>query len=242
MLSASDGWAVGVGGTIVRWNGTSWSTFGSPTTDTLNALSIRTAADGWAVGNAGRIIRWNGSSWTSVTSPTSNALRAVSARSGSDAWAAGDNGTILHWDGTSWTIAPTPTTRAIYGMGFADAGNNSGWLVAVQGRIFQGPVAPYFPVGRFTSQVLDMDSATATPETASWTSSAPVGTSLTVAVRTGNVATPDGTWTAWSQEYSVGSGIPFSVASGRYAQLRATLNASDTAQTPTLEDITFTYR
>jgi len=242
MLSSTDGWAVGVSGTIVRWNGASWATVGSPTTDTLNALSFLNATDGWAVGNGGRIIRWNGASWATVTSPTASNLRAIAMRAPSDGWAAGDNGTILHWDGVSWTVTASPTTRAIYGMGFADKGNNNGWIAAVQGRIFQGPVAPYFATGRLFSSVLDMDSATATPMTVSWTSSVPSGTSLTMAVRTGNVPVPDGSWTAFSPEVSVGYGSPFVATPGRYAQLRATFSASDTAQTPTLDDFQFTYR
>jgi len=163
-------------------------------------------------------------------------------RASSDGWAAGDDGTIIHWDGTSWTLSSSPTTRAIYGLGFAAPGNNTGWLVAVQGRVFQGPVAPYFSTGRLFSSVLDMDSATATPMTASWTAAVPSGTGLTMSVRTGNTAVPDGSWTAYSPEVSVGYGSPFSVAPGRYAQLRATLSASNTSLTPTFEDFTFTYR
>ena len=62
MVSADDGWAVS-DGTIIRWNGTEWSTVTSPTGAGLYSVFMVGADDGWAVGENGTIIRWTGTEW-----------------------------------------------------------------------------------------------------------------------------------------------------------------------------------
>jgi hypothetical protein len=58
--------AVGVGGTILRWDGNSWSadpqSF-SVATRTLNAVAFGSDGQGWAVGQGGTIIHFDGSAW-----------------------------------------------------------------------------------------------------------------------------------------------------------------------------------
>lgn len=63
MVSTNDGWAVGDGGTIIRWNGTQWNTITGPTNENLYSMSMVNASDAWAVGSNGTIIRWNGAEW-----------------------------------------------------------------------------------------------------------------------------------------------------------------------------------
>ena len=63
MVGADDGWAVGEDGTILRWNGTDWSTWTSPTTADIRSVFMVSSSDGWAVGGSGTIIRWNGTGW-----------------------------------------------------------------------------------------------------------------------------------------------------------------------------------
>ena len=57
--SPNDVWAVGNGGTIVRWNGAEWSLAASPTSNHLLDVDMLSINDGWAVGE-GVILRWNG--------------------------------------------------------------------------------------------------------------------------------------------------------------------------------------
>jgi hypothetical protein len=63
IVGPDDGWAVGEAGTILRWNGTDWSSWASPTTEDLYKVFMVSSGDGWAVGRSGTIIRWNGSGW-----------------------------------------------------------------------------------------------------------------------------------------------------------------------------------
>jgi hypothetical protein len=92
--SASDVWAVGPGGALGHWDGASWTTPPSPTTQDLNWAWGTSPQNIWAVGAAGTIVHYNGSDWTTVASPTGQDLYGV-AGNGADAWAVGDGGTLL---------------------------------------------------------------------------------------------------------------------------------------------------
>ncbi len=98
MLSTTDGWAVGAGGVILRWNNPTVGTWninaapGAVTALSLNAVACFTAEDCWAVGNslnAGTdppvMLHWNGSGWATVAAPAGfdehlNALSLIGAR------------------------------------------------------------------------------------------------------------------------------------------------------------------
>jgi hypothetical protein len=119
--SASDCWAVG--SDIARWNGNSWSTYGSG--GSLKSITCLSGSDCWAVGNA-LIEHWNGSSWVVVPEPRENYeanpdyLAAVSCASSSDCWAVGTVVTgeetsetlTEHWNGSSWSIVYSPSPSA----------------------------------------------------------------------------------------------------------------------------------
>ncbi len=116
-VNANDCWAVGDQGKTFRWNGASWSTVASPTTDRLNSVFCVSANDCWAVGQIGAIIRWGGTSWSTVISshPVGRPpLYSVFCASSADCWAVGEHGTIVHWAGSSWSTVTSPTSRDIY--------------------------------------------------------------------------------------------------------------------------------
>lgn len=56
--SATDAWAVGPLGTIVRYNGTSWAVVKSGVTVTLRGVWGTSASDMWAVGDGGTILHY----------------------------------------------------------------------------------------------------------------------------------------------------------------------------------------
>jgi Tfp pilus assembly protein PilX len=71
--SANVGFAVGVAGKILQYNGSNWVATSSPVSTDLNGVYTVSASEAWAVGAGGVILRWNGSSWSSVSSPTTTA-------------------------------------------------------------------------------------------------------------------------------------------------------------------------
>jgi hypothetical protein len=98
-------------------------------------------------------------------------------------------------------------------------------------------MSPYSAAGSFTSRVFDAGSSV-TWTTLSFTNQLPAGTSLVVSVRTGNTATPDGTWTSFVTLAGSGSNVG---ATARYLQYRVDLTTSDLNQTPVLQDVTVAY-
>jgi hypothetical protein len=95
MVDANDGWAVGAFGTIIHWNGASWSIVASPTGDALNSVFMVNSNDAWAVGLSGDIIQWDGTSWKFVTNiDFLNSVFMVNSQNG---WAVGSSGTALYY-------------------------------------------------------------------------------------------------------------------------------------------------
>ena len=145
MLNA---WAVGDGGTIAMWSGSSWTTVTSPTAMNLYSVVFNNATSGWAVGgnsNQGVILHYNGtwSEWKLVsfsghaggTDPINATLYGVTVSSdGMSGWAVGANGLALGWDGNTWyafTDASTNTLRAVGMM----HGSLDAWAVGDSGTI-----------------------------------------------------------------------------------------------------------
>ncbi len=77
-------------------------------------------------------------------------------------------------------------------------------------------MSPFGASGTYTSKVLDAGVAV-NLGAITWDAEVPTGTTMVVAVRTGNVATPDATWSAFTTVAASG-GVP--ALSGRYLQYR----------------------
>jgi outer membrane protein assembly factor BamB len=74
-----------------------------------------------------------------------------------------------------------------------------------------------------------------------WEAETPAGTAVKVAVRSGNVADPDDTWSDWSEEQTDGREAVIAAPPARYLQYRVTLATQDPARTPALRSLTFRY-
>jgi sugar lactone lactonase YvrE len=73
-----------------------------------------------------------------------------------------------------------------------------------------------------------------------WKSDTPTGTAVTVSIRSGNVADPDDTWSAWSAEQASDTRAKAPLA--RYLQYRVTLTSDNAKATPTLRQFTLRYQ
>jgi hypothetical protein len=133
------GFAVGDGGFILQFNGTTWTKITSPTTQNLEAVLVVSATEAWAVGAAGVILKWNGTAWATVTSPTTTQLNAITmldatlsgtAQSG---WAVGNAGVAVTYNGTSWALNSTGNTNNMNGV--AQFNNNDVWAAGNAGTI-----------------------------------------------------------------------------------------------------------
>ena len=135
--SGSDVFAVGNSGTILHYDGTSWSAMASGTTIQLNGVWGCSETDVFAVGANGTILHYDGSTWSAMASGTTQALYGVWGSSGTDVFAVGNSGTILHYDGSSWSAMASGTTTQLNGVWsssgsdvFAVGGAYSGFFIS----------------------------------------------------------------------------------------------------------------
>jgi hypothetical protein len=94
---------------------------------------------------------------------------------------------------------------------------------------------PYQTAGSFLSRVFD-GSTGISWESIDWAADVPSGTSLAIAIRTGNTAIPDSTWTPFTAIAAPGA----LAVQSRYIQYRADLASSDVHVTPVLSDLRIT--
>ncbi len=127
-------WAVGDGGVILLWNGTSWTTQTSGTTKHLYGVWGTAANDVWAVGEDNTLLHYNGTAWSAVAAAATATMYGVYGTGTADIWAVGDAGVIQHWDGTSWTTVRAVVTplRAVWVSSPVD-----GWAVGDSGAVYR---------------------------------------------------------------------------------------------------------
>jgi len=103
-------------GTILNFDGVSWTPQTSTTVFDLKALWASPVGAGFmafSAGASGIILSNNGSGWTQEVSPTINTINALWGASTTDVFAVGDQGVILHFDGHTWTEMPNTGTAGI---------------------------------------------------------------------------------------------------------------------------------
>jgi hypothetical protein len=114
-VTGSDCWAVGNGGEILHWNGSSWLLSPSPAgTGDLSQVACGSAKSCWALGS-NLLLHWNGADWTtdSLSLPARAQLASVKCSSASNCFIVGDYGAhtrtlALHWNGAKWKRVATP--------------------------------------------------------------------------------------------------------------------------------------
>jgi len=151
-----DGWAVGLGGQIWRYQGGTWGAVFRPTTNNLNSVFINNpgATDpqpaGWAVGNGGTVLALTISGgapiWTlrGIPGVSSQNLNAVYFKDSDHGWIVGASSTILQttdggntWSGGIGQVTGAPAGTNLTSV-FVDqfgtgAGNGDGWAVGDDG-------------------------------------------------------------------------------------------------------------
>ncbi len=125
--SVNNIFAVGAGGTIIRYNGSNWSPQTSTVTTNLNGVWGSSATTVYAVGIGGKILKTinGGSSWSSMTNNDTRGLNAVWGSPTGSIFAVGDDGTIRYYDGDGdnngspddiWEFQDSHTTVKLLGV------------------------------------------------------------------------------------------------------------------------------
>ncbi len=131
--SANDVWAAGVGGTILHYNGTSWSAEESGTCETLSGLWGTSATNLYAVGTLGTVLHRTAAGWSKLAAPTCNSLRLLWGSSVADVWIGGDK-LFLYWDGQNLSAAPL-TVANTYVEALSGLGSSDVWAIASGGLL-----------------------------------------------------------------------------------------------------------
>jgi hypothetical protein len=74
-----------------------------------------------------------------------------------------------------------------------------------------------------------------------WKAHTPPGTAVSLAVRTGNVAEPDETWSDWSAEQTSAANARINAPTARFLQYRVTLTTDSPRLTPALHSVALRY-
>lgn len=126
-------YAVGAGGTILRYDGVNWVSMMPGTSVQLNAVWGSSPTDVFAVGANGTILHYNGTTWTFIPSGATDQLNGVWGSSPTDVFAVGANGKILHYDGKSWTDMSNPAVNPLNDVW--GTANNDVFAVGANGTI-----------------------------------------------------------------------------------------------------------
>ena len=130
------GYAVGAGGTVRIWNGTSWSVADASTPETFH--SVFTFGNvAWAVGTNGIICRYINGAWQPLTSTVTTTLLDVAFLNGSFGYAVGVGGTILRTldGGVTWTALSSGVNVDITAIAILSA--DVAWVTCGDGQVLQ---------------------------------------------------------------------------------------------------------
>ncbi len=104
---------VGNAGTVLHWDGQTWTKETTPTTQDLWGVWGAAPDDLWAVGGDGQkagqatLLHFDGAAWSAVTLPAMQKpnvfqLLKVWGTGPDNVYAVGQRGEVLHWTGTDW--------------------------------------------------------------------------------------------------------------------------------------------
>lgn len=137
----NDVFAGGYDGSIVHYDGQSWTRQSTPVTGPIWGIWAVASDDVWAVGDAVDhskppfVIHYDGESWSNVALPVLerpgvHALYKIWGSGPDNIYAVGENGAVLHWDGESFEEMGLGVSQDLVGIWGTDADN----IMIVGGR------------------------------------------------------------------------------------------------------------
>jgi photosystem II stability/assembly factor-like uncharacterized protein len=136
-ISPTAGWTVGTNGTILFYNGTEWVSQSSPSSNTLNSVSMLSRSAGWAVSDHGEVLRCRNGVWSIYTG---NALpndiyTDVSVRGTDQGSIIGRDSTFLYLQDGDWNVDGSTPDNTLDLSAVSFAPNGIGWAVSEHGDL-----------------------------------------------------------------------------------------------------------
>ena len=138
--SATDVYAAGDAGTVLRFDGTNWSPAGVGSSALLAGIWASAASNVIAVGvqsNSAAAYRYT-TAWQSMNVGVSLELTSVWGPAPTDLYVSGAAGTILRFDGQSWQVMPTGTTEYLWSVTGDPSGVGGGFAVGFNSTLVTG--------------------------------------------------------------------------------------------------------
>ncbi len=133
----NDVWAVGDKGTVMHFDGHSWTRSPSGTEEDLTSVTGTSPTNVYVSGQKGAIFHWDGKDWHEVASAEGKdaggtTLLHIWASGPNDVWAVGlgegdDGGYLRKWNGTKWETQYIPGSSSLWGV--SGTGPNDVWMV-----------------------------------------------------------------------------------------------------------------
>ena len=144
-VAPTDVWIVGDRGTVLHWDGATWTAMRAPTDGNLNDVWASSATDVWTIADAWpsqraapTLMHWDGRAWAT---PALDGFEPqdIWGASQDDVWLAGrapvDSHTppqsgVRHWDGMAWTARPDISAAADgWSLRVTGSGPDDVWFV-----------------------------------------------------------------------------------------------------------------
>lgn len=135
-------WAGGASGTLLKYDGFSWSSQSDGTNVNITSIGGVNASNIW-VSHTNNMRYFNGSSWSTATSYLPNSSLDVWAYNTSNIWYVGNSGTILKYDGSIWSAQTSNAFLNLRSVWGADPYNV--WAVGNGGTIVKYDGATWTP-------------------------------------------------------------------------------------------------
>ena len=205
------------------------------TTDSKGNVYAGTSPSGavYRIAPDGTAKRLTGLPATAVTSLQTDSTDAVYASSGSAISKISPDNSVQSYgtqtDQQFISLAIDPATQAVY------AGTGTVGSVYKIGAAGSGGQS-----GSFQSTVHDAGRR-AQWGTLAWRAETPAGSAVTLETRSGDVARPDDSWSAWSAPYTQAAGQTVTSPPARYLQYQAQFTGTNTEAAPKLSDVSLYY-
>jgi hypothetical protein len=125
-LSSNSVWVTGAPGSLVHWDGATWTTIPGPSGAVFRALWVFSDTDiliGGQVAGQSTVWRYDGSTFTPTAVPAVGSIFSFAAFSPTNVVATDGSGNVLGFDGTSWTLTHTLPTAQV-GFIWAESPSN----------------------------------------------------------------------------------------------------------------------
>lgn len=123
--SGTEIFASGSAGTLLRYDGSRWTTVPTPVSGVGSISAIwGTSPQDIFIGTGevrgsvptGTIYHYDGAEWEAQYTKQPGGIHDLWGTSGQDVFAVGSGGLVLHYDGSAWTPMSAPTTQNLYGV------------------------------------------------------------------------------------------------------------------------------